>query len=423
MNEIVLLCVCALFAIFCCGILAFKKSKTLQCKDEGKSPLERLKTLKAFSLVEMLMALLVASLLLAALAPVMTKKFNEANVNVSGVSNKNNNAGSASCTVEQFANNECTVPGDAKTINLIIASGGGGGGAGVVGAYSSSNHTISGNTLNIDSTIKNVYVELTGGGGGGAGGNGSSSGVGAPTSQSDCGDWGVYVSAAQNGGKAVCVSRYNPSNTGDGKATPKSNVSGVTNVNVGTSCSGGSCCWNGATSTTCQASGNGFTYSGCNRTVCQWNAANTICSNWKPTGTTAGRLPTQAELAAWAPHIKYVSSTQSGVLNQPSGSFPGLQLCDRSSGYGALQCYPHYSSGCPGANNSYCEPNIIWSGTTSGTGTSYEYYLKSGTLNQNSYTQLGALSVRCVLDLKNTNKMQTSSVTTIQATAPYSAKD
>ena len=37
----------------------------------------------AFSLVEMLMALLVASLLLAALAPVVTKKFNE-NVSIFG---------------------------------------------------------------------------------------------------------------------------------------------------------------------------------------------------------------------------------------------------------------------------------------------------------------------------------------------------
>ena len=35
----------------------------------------------AFSLVEMLMALLVASLLLAALAPVMTKRMNE-NINI-----------------------------------------------------------------------------------------------------------------------------------------------------------------------------------------------------------------------------------------------------------------------------------------------------------------------------------------------------
>ena len=36
----------------------------------------------AFSLVEMLMALLVASLLLAALAPVMTKRMNEADIKV-----------------------------------------------------------------------------------------------------------------------------------------------------------------------------------------------------------------------------------------------------------------------------------------------------------------------------------------------------
>ena len=44
---------------------------------------KRISTQPAFSLVEMLMALLVASLLMAALAPVMTKKFSE-NVNVSG---------------------------------------------------------------------------------------------------------------------------------------------------------------------------------------------------------------------------------------------------------------------------------------------------------------------------------------------------
>ena len=275
MNEIVFLCVCALSATFYFCRRLVLKPKALQCRERGSFVLERLKALKAFSLVEMLMALLVASLLLAALAPVMTKKFNEGSLNISGVNHKPS-SGSSSCTVEEFNNNECSVPGDAKTINILIASGGGGGGAGVIGDYSSSSHTISGNVLNIDSTIQNVVVELTGGGGGGGGGNGSSSGTGAPTSQADCEPFGVYVTAAQNGGKAVCVSKYNPANGGDGKATPKSNVSGVTNVNVGTSCSGGNCCWNGATSTTCQSSGNGFTYSGCNRTVCQWNAANTI---------------------------------------------------------------------------------------------------------------------------------------------------
>ena len=45
----------------------------------------------AFSLVEMLMALLAASLLMAALAPVMTKKFKEnVHINATGISNASN---------------------------------------------------------------------------------------------------------------------------------------------------------------------------------------------------------------------------------------------------------------------------------------------------------------------------------------------
>ncbi len=400
MNEIVFLCVIALSAMFCCGSLAFKKpEKALQCKERGKTPLERLKAIKAFSLVEMLMALLVASLLLAALAPVMTKKLSEPTINIGDVSKKNNAEGT--CTFEELMGQNgqsCSVPPWAKVVGVIVASAGGGGGAGVIGDYSATTADIPSNgILKLDGTMRNVIIELTGAGGGGGGGNYSSSGVGEPTSQSDCGDWGVFVSASQNGGKAVCVSRYNPSNTGDGKATPKSNISGVTNVNVGSSCSGGNCCWNGATSTTCQSSGNGFTYSGCNRTVCQWNAANTICANWKPTGSVAGRLPTQAELAAWAPHIKYVSSTKSGVLNQPNGTFPGLQLCDRYSGYGALQCQI-LSGGCPGSEDGYCYPYSVWSGTAQSSSYYYGYYLRSGTFNEGYTVPTHARGVRCVLE-------------------------
>jgi len=53
-----------------------KKVVHLRCFQAAK------KRLSAFSLVEMLMALLVASLLLAALAPVMTKRFTGEAVNV-----------------------------------------------------------------------------------------------------------------------------------------------------------------------------------------------------------------------------------------------------------------------------------------------------------------------------------------------------
>ena len=405
MNEIVFLCVCALSATFYFCRKLFLKQKALQCKEKGRSAHERLEELKAFSLVEMLMALLVASLLLAALAPVMTKKFSEGSLNISGVSNKSN-SGSASCTVEQFNNNECTVPGDAKTVNILIASGGGGGGAGVEGDYSSSpNNPISGNRLNIDSSIQNVVLELVGGGGGAGGGNGSSSGTSAPTSQSDCEPFGVYVSAARNGGTAVCVSKFNPSNTGDGKATPSSAISGVTNTPVRSSCSGGNCCWYGQTSGTCEAnnctgyssctvkSGSGVqnqTYNGCNRMVCQWNAANTICQNWKPTGGTAGRLPKQAELAAWANYVKNGGALQKYV----SASNPGLQLCDRYSGNGALGC--NYRDVCPGATNNRCYPYNVWSETLNSGSSYYRGNLNSGTFTVNSNSYTNAFGVRCV---------------------------
>ena len=47
--------------------------------------------ISAFSLVEMLMALLVASLLLAALAPVMTRRLSSENIMVGAVSKNNGN--------------------------------------------------------------------------------------------------------------------------------------------------------------------------------------------------------------------------------------------------------------------------------------------------------------------------------------------
>ena len=79
----------------------------------------------AFSLVEMLMALLVASLLLAALAPVMTKKMNE-NIIVSGTGNAILPTGGCIVT-EGLQEDFCEVPQNTFSINAIVASGGGGG--------------------------------------------------------------------------------------------------------------------------------------------------------------------------------------------------------------------------------------------------------------------------------------------------------
>ncbi|MCX4275642.1 MAG: hypothetical protein OSJ27_07705 [Candidatus Gastranaerophilales bacterium] len=74
------------------------------------------------------------------------------------------------------------------------------------------------------------------------------------------------------------------------------------------------------------------------------------------------------------------------------------QLCDNSSGYGALQCYPHYSSGCPGAQNNNCYPAEVWASTANGSNR-YKRALNGGSFNENNISVTYALGVRCVPDL------------------------
>ena len=95
----------------------------------------------AFSLVEMLMALLVASLLLAALAPVMTKKINES-IGISGLGGTINPPGGSYCwstttgggseNMEYDSNGnrvvKYTTEAGVYYVNFALASGGGGGG-------------------------------------------------------------------------------------------------------------------------------------------------------------------------------------------------------------------------------------------------------------------------------------------------------
>ena len=122
-----------------------------------------IKKYAAFSLVEMLMALLVASLLLAALAPVMTKRMSgetiTANVTGNGV------RGDYSRTFyEDF---EWTVPGGVNTVNITaVGAGGGGGGA----TYGYKEITASETNWVVPDGVTKIRVFMTGAGGGGASG-------------------------------------------------------------------------------------------------------------------------------------------------------------------------------------------------------------------------------------------------------------
>lgn len=122
-----------------------------------------------FSLVEMLMALLVASLLLAALAPVITKKMDKENIHVSGTGRN---------TSEHYAvfndaskngseDNIFTVPSNAVNVRVTMIGGGGAGGGATFG---SKIITASENNWKVPDGVKKIRVYMIGGGGGGASG-------------------------------------------------------------------------------------------------------------------------------------------------------------------------------------------------------------------------------------------------------------
>ncbi len=119
-----------------------------------------------FSLVEMLMALLVASLLLAALAPVMTKRMAD-NINITGISAK-----SDSNTVVTVFNEDGTfeVPDGVLNLKVTMIGGGGAGGSAFYGSEEFTNSRY----WTVPENVTKLRVFMIGGGGGGASGNLSS---------------------------------------------------------------------------------------------------------------------------------------------------------------------------------------------------------------------------------------------------------
>ncbi len=473
MNEIVFVCAIALAALFLRKKPLFPnrlKGRMWEKPPWHASLLRGAKRLRgAFSLVEMLMALLVASLLLAALAPVMTKKFNET-IGISGVGSTiipsgaciKAKPGSYLQGEDEKNDASCKIPAGVAKIGVIMASGGGGGGGAVkmtVGGvkYSDKITAVDGvasASFVVPKNAMNIKVQLLSGGGGG--GVGATNGGGYPIDQLDCDEKsaGVYIgpeySGANNrpvpndtssglptdsatlkdGYHSLCVSRYNPdlssrggSNTG---AKPRIDGNAARYYEAGTSggtgnCNDANCCWWGTTSTSGSCTGTngngttgasgmgktGQTYGGCDRAVCQWNAASTICSRWNPYGTGSGRLPSQNELSHWAPGINDVNSSTPGPLNRNNayntvGDKFGLQLCDYYSGHGSVWCAPA-GSGCAGAAIGYawannCYVNNVWSDSFSDGINYFDFYMYSSAFYKEAAPYTGAFSVRCVQD-------------------------
>ena len=366
-----------------------------------------------FTLAELLMAVLVISIIMVALAPVITKRVMD-NVKVNIFKNDGElflySTTNPTCTpaTDGQKSVDCifTPPQGVNKVSAVIVSGGGGG-AGAASpaltydmtetAASPTTATSQTKTLNITDTMKEVVITyMTGGGGGGSAGAYANTTDGI-MSQADCDKYGaLFVEAKYNGtGKNICITRYNAGDPPGPSIAPSTKI---VNTDLGQSCTGNDCCWQGTltanindcTESYAGTDGSITTYSGCNRTVCTYPAATAACALYAPVDTNPGdwRLPIEKEIGAW-------SSTGVGSFSIGKGS-AGMQLCSYFPNYKKAISCSSMSGLCLGANSNSCQPAQVWGMNRSATA----LYL-DGVVASSGKPSNVAGSVRCVYE-KNT---------------------
>jgi len=146
------------------------------------------------------------------------------------------------------------------------------------------------------------------------------------------------------------------------------------------------CCWQGTITTNCIDEKNSYTT--CDRTVCEWNAAKEICNKFDYGGR-KWRLATKEELSNWSIYSVDLSDN-------------GLSLCDTESPNYSNRC-PNGSGRCKGSIYTYCYPDAIWSGTLDSTGLkAHRYYLTNSKWYGSGPIELShPLGVRCVTEIED----------------------
>ena len=249
-----------------------------------------LKGQKGFTLAELLTAVLVISVIMVALAPVITKRMKET-VSVQTDNKKG---------LEIFANPGTYTFDVPIGINTLFLQGAGGGGGGGGASYIDKTLAFTQNrTWTVPKGVSQITFTLQGSGGGG--------GAGYYTSKTDeyggCGAHTNKIPYMADNGQDLCVTRYIDN---DYLGTR----SGVTFVKHGEQCPGSKCCYqNGGPAYFSQCSTNIAGPKGCGKTYCSKGAQDSIClsmSNyvsappfasiiWTERKITEGRLITSTE--------------------------------------------------------------------------------------------------------------------------------
>ena len=140
-------------------------------------------------------------------------------------------------------------------------------------------------------------------------------------------------------------------------------------------------CWKGQTGMPGSCDSAYGDYSGCNRTVCNYWAAEDICSKLK-IGSRPWRLPSLNEASKFAAYS----------IGKGAG---GLQLCDAYSGYSSTQCA--YNWGC--SRSGVCSVFSIWTTGASSLGLTTYSLFKGDWGEDYGENEFYAKSVRCVSDI------------------------
>ncbi len=289
---------------------------------------------RAFTLAELLTAVLVISVIMVALAPVITKRMKES-ISVQTDNKKG---------LEIYTNPGTYTFDVPIGINTLFIQGSGGAGGGAGSTY-------------VEKDVSFTSSTTWTGGSNGA----STPSVNEKNSRvynNKClSDEFLAVRGSTNE-TDLCYTKRNlsyPDTIG------AQTVEMDPNLNQGQTCTRtGVCCWNGDANS-CSAPASGGAATGCNRAVCTLEAASQVCGAYKSkTREERGtyRLPANSELKKIA---KYFNE-----WSVDAGS-NGLQICSHNDNYGcdsqienAKMPICKIRIGCNGAYQNYCVESYIW---------------------------------------------------------------
>ncbi len=339
---------------------------------------------RAFTLAELLTAVLVISIIMVALAPVITKRMRDTIT----LENSDKEGLQVYINPGDYVFN---VPVGIDTL-FIQGAGGGGGGGGATYAQASAGFANS-RRWEVPKGVNKVTITITGAGGGGGSGF-------ARTASDICkGGTGYHLAVADNG-KDLCVSgAENPSN--------QSVWGEITTVDSGTpfTCASYTCCWSNVVgnSTLGSCSGNG-----CNRTVCTYPAAVGWCSTYNSSAgdsfpnnshiDRSARLLTKDEAQRILNNGDIGNGTNKWDICMQELSCSGGSATGNINTNNIDKCPMGKQGSADGSANGYAYPESVWLANR------YRFNAQTCNvpfINTDTYDQRYAFSVFCAYELNN----------------------